>query len=161
MDHKTFKQGMGLFVKSFPNKIFDSDVMWEFLKDLNDKNFLESISKIVMTVKDINSATNLIALIRDFAIPENTSAGEAWGEVIKQISSIGSYGQPSFKDSLISQVVNCIGWRNLCLSENIAIERAHFLKIYESLLKRKRVDLLTTSHDIKKLVDGIINKIEK
>ena len=155
MDQITFKKGMAMFVKSFPDKPFDTDVMWEFLQDLEDSDFLEAISKIVMTTQDINRATNLIALIRNFAIPEDLSAGEAWGEVLRQISSIGSYRQPKFKDDLIAQSVSCIGWRNLCLSENIAIERAHFLKIYESLNKRKRIQTLTIDHDLNKMIKNI------
>jgi len=159
MRESTFKRGMALFVKSFPDKETDYDVMWEFLRDLDDRDFLKAISKLVMTTKDINRATNLIALIRDHAIPEDVSAGEAWGDVLKQISSIGSYGQPNFKDPLTAKVVACIGWRNLCLSENIAIERAHFLKIYETLAKRNRIDALTISHDTKKLIDDVVSKI--
>lgn len=159
MEQKIFKQGMALLVKSFPDKECDYDVMWEFLQDLEDEDFLKAISKIIMTTRDINRATNLIALIREFAIPEDKTAGEAWGEVLSQIHSIGSYGSPIFKDQSITNCVNSIGWRNLCLSENIAIERAHFLKMYEAISKRQRVDSLTISHDIKKMVAGIVVKI--
>ena len=159
MDQKVFKKGLALFVKSFPDKVFDTDVMWEFLQDLEDEDFLMAVSKIVMTTKDINRATNLVALIRETAIPLNETAGEAWGIVLKNIQSVGSYGKPEFKDPCISRAVECIGWKNLCLSENIAIERAHFLKIYENLENRSRQQQLTKSHDVKKLIKDITKSI--
>lgn len=159
MHLKTFEQGMALFVKSFPDKPFDSDVMWEFLQDLDDADFLKAVAQIVMTNKDINRATNLVALIREIAIPLNETAGEAWGIVLKNIQTIGSYGRPNFEDPCISKAVDCIGWRNLCLSENIAIERAHFLKIYESLENRSRKQQLTQSHDVNKLIQDITKNI--
>lgn len=160
MNQKVFKQGMAMFVKSFPEKQFDSDVMWEFLQDLEDDDFLSSISKVVMTIKDINRATNLIALIRDFAIPEYETAGEAWSKVLKGISSVGCYGYPQFNDEIIDRAVSCIGWRNICMSENISIERAHFLKIFETLSKRKRMETLIINHDIKNLITKTVNSLE-
>ena len=159
MDKRLFKQGMAMFVKSFPNKTFDSDIMWEFLKDLDGDMFIGAVSKLIMTTQDINSATNLVALIRDFAVPDKSCAGEAWAEVLKAISSVGSYGCPKFTDELIDQAVSCVGWRNMCMSENIAIERAHFLKIYDTIHKRKRVEMLTVSHDVKKMIKNITEKI--
>ena len=160
MDQKIFKQGMAIFVKSFPDKVFDTDVMWEFLQDLEDEDFLEAISKIVMSTKEINRATNLIALIREFAIPEDMTAGESWGQVLKQIQSVGSYNRPSFKDQITSDCVDFIGWRNLCMSENISIERAHFLKMHDTISKRERIESLTTSHDVKNLINNIVERIE-
>ena len=158
MDYNIFMRGMALLVKSFPEKDTDMDVMWEFLQDLESDDFMSAVSKIVMTNQEINRATNLIALIRDFAMPEDSSAGEAWSKVLGGISSVGSYGYPKFDDELIDRCVSCIGWRNMCMSENIAIERAHFFKVYETLSRRKRTEVLTVNHDVKKLITDIQQK---
>jgi hypothetical protein len=40
------------------------------------------------------------------------------------------------------KVVEAIGFRTLCLSENEMADRAHFLKVYETLAKRDREDAL-------------------
>lgn len=154
MDYKTFKKGIAILVKTFPEKDGDFEIMWEFLKDLPDDDFISAISKIIMTELDINKATNIIAMIRSYAIPENIIAGKAWGEVLSKISSVGSFGYPQFSDPLISEVVACIGWKSMCLSENIAIERAHFLKVYDSLAARKRNEKLVETHGIKKLISS-------
>ena len=158
MDNKTFKQGMATLVKVFPDKDVDFDTTWEYLKDLKNDDFLKAINSIVMTCKDINRATNMIALIRDHAIPEDLSAGEAWLKVMKAISSIGSYGRPQFENELIDKSVASVGWRNLCMSENISVERAHFLKIYESIASRCRTHTLSLPKlNISKLIDSVIS----
>lgn len=161
MEYNTFKKGMGLLVKAFPEKENDYDLMWEFLQDLEDEDFIKAISKIVITTKDINRATNMIALIRESALPENILAGEAWAEVLKEISKTGSWGKPQFNDPLIVRAVECIGWKNMCMSENIAIERAHFLKVFDSLSARNRIATLTVSHDVKKLISSVVENLDQ
>jgi hypothetical protein len=71
------------------------------------------------------------------------SAFEAWEEVMKQIRTIGSYGFPEFTHPLIERAVKIMGWRELCLSEQIEFERAHFFKVYDSLFKRQQDDIRT------------------
>ncbi len=159
MERNTLIKGLAVLVRTFPEKIFEPDLLWEFLKDLDDQSFLESITKIIATKHDVNKATNIIALIRDNAIPEGLTAGEAWREVLRQISKAGSYGSPEFSDALIGQAVACIGWRTLCLSENISIERAHFLKSFESISKRQRTQDLISSQDTLKLTASITKGI--
>jgi hypothetical protein len=146
MKKQTFDKGMAVFVKQFPEKLIDMDIAWQYLSDLGDQVFLGAISKIVMTKQDVNRSTNLIALVREFAIPEIPQAGEAWGEVLRKIQTVGSYGAPQFSSQVIQKAVDCIGWKTLCMSENIAIERAHFLKIYETFEKRQRIDDLTCDY---------------
>lgn len=150
-----------MIVKTFPDKDCDYEVMWEFLKDLDGDSFLKSISNIIMTKNDINKATNMIALIRENAIPKGLTAGEAWAEILEKISSVGSWGYPKFANPLINEAVSCIGWRSMCMSENISIERAHFLKVFESLSTRKRNEDLTISHDVKGLINSISQNMDK
>ncbi len=61
---------------------------------------------------------------------------EAWGEVMRQIYAVGSYGIPRFSHQSITQAVNSIGWREICLSEDISIIRGQFRKIYETCSTR-------------------------
>ena len=68
---------------------------------------------------------------------------EAWEDVMYAIHRYGSYGaveaMESFND-LTRQVVKRLGFTNLCMSENIAVERANFRTIYENLAQRKLKD---------------------
>ena len=65
---------------------------------------------------------------------------EAWAEVQAEIRRVGHCGQPSFKNPLVKQVVDQLGWRYLCLSENPVADRAHFVQAYQALAERQRQD---------------------
>lgn len=159
MQEKTFKKGLAILVKSFPDKQFDYDIMWQFLSDIEDNIFIDSIAKVVLEKNDINKATNIVAIIREYSQPENTVAGEAWGEVLKLVGSVGSWGKPKFSDEVIQRAVDSIGWYAICASENIAIERAHFLKVYEAVDKRKKHENISNLPQIKKLIENVLKNI--
>jgi hypothetical protein len=55
----------------------------------------------------------------------------------------GSYNQVEAMNSLdplTRKCVDSIGFMQLCMSENIMVERAHFQKIFEIFAKREQVD---------------------
>ena len=62
--------------------------------------------------------------------------GEAWEETLTAVRKYGLYNQGKALDSLdpmTRTAAERTGFRNICLSENIATERANFRMIYESL----------------------------
>ncbi len=63
---------------------------------------------------------------------------EAWGEVQVEIRRIGHCGKPQLQNALAAQVVEQLGWRSLCLSENPVADRAHFVQAYQALVERQR-----------------------
>lgn len=64
------------------------------------------------------------------------SPAEAWELVMREMRATGHSGRPNFDgDALVERVVKMVGWRNLCVSENISYERHTFLRLYEDLLK--------------------------
>ena len=72
-------------------------------------------------------------------------SGDAWGEVIKAINHFGHYRQEEALASMhepVALAVKRMGWRDLCLSENGMADRAHFLRIYETMEKRTAEDNL-------------------
>ena len=69
--------------------------------------------------------------------------GEAWEEVLTAIRRYGLYNQGKALDSLdqlTRTAAERTGFRNICLSENIAAERANFRMIYESLMNREKTN---------------------
>ena len=67
--------------------------------------------------------------------------GEAWGAVLDAIRRHGLYGQRQALESLdelTRRAVQAVGWRELCLSENISVERANFRSIYQDLVAREK-----------------------
>ena len=69
------------------------------------------------------------------------SPAEAWGEVMRELRRIGSWGAPQFSTPLIDRAVDGLGgWSALCHSDSNVADRAHFLKIYGALLERHEQD---------------------
>ena len=66
------------------------------------------------------------------------TAAEAWEEAEQQICSAGIYKPPVFSCDLVRRVARSIGWLQLCSSENPAADRAHFLRLYESMRGKQK-----------------------
>lgn len=75
------------------------------------------------------------------ALPPALDPLEAWGLVVKEIRRTGSYGRPQFDDPLTAAVVQQLGWRELCLSETMAADRARFVDAYERQVGRARAQM--------------------
>ena len=76
---------------------------------------------------DFREAVNKI---KNCGIP---TAEEAWSEVMRNLNP---YKKPTWSTSVIANAVKAIGYTNLCNTECIGVERAHFFNIYNNLLAR-------------------------
>ena len=66
--------------------------------------------------------------------------GDGWEQVLMAIRKFGTYRIPEAMESfdpLTKQCVERLGFRNICMSENINQDRANFRMIYEQLAERK------------------------
>jgi len=65
--------------------------------------------------------------------------GVAWQLVMKAVRNYGSYRPKEAKESLppvVRQAVEQIGYMEICTSDNITADRAHFFRVYETLRSR-------------------------
>lgn len=94
--------------------------------------------------------TVLIEAIMGLPSPE-----EAWAEVMWAIREHGSYREPLFSCEAICQSVRALGWRNICMSEKIGVEQAHFFRTYQTYRDRavKNVDLAALTADPTNSID--------
>lgn len=132
-------------------------VWYEMLGDLDYDVANIAIKKIIM----LNTFPPAIAEVRKAAIeissPRGLTAAEAWGEVIRAIRDYGYYREKEAMASMspiTAQVVRYLGWREICLSEEPEILRAHFLKMYDQVAAREQKKQLlspTMQTEIKKL----------
>jgi loader and inhibitor of G40P protein len=63
------------------------------------------------------------------------TAQEAWESVVLAIKKFGYYQQDKAFETLedrTKRAVRVIGWQNICQSESVGIERANFIKFYDS-----------------------------
>ena len=54
------------------------------------------------------------------------------------IIHFGPYRAPVYSCDTVKRAVRAIGWRQLSCGENPAVDRAHFLKLYESMRNRHK-----------------------
>lgn len=72
---------------------------------------------------------------------EQLTWGEAWERALNAVRRYGSYNKQEALDSLDPLTRRCvenIGYMDLCMSENIMVERAHFQKIFEIYAQREQ-----------------------
>ncbi|NMA64746.1 MAG: hypothetical protein GX957_00695 [Clostridiaceae bacterium] len=146
------------------------DFWYSMLKDLDYAIAEAAVKKLVCespyppTIADIRKAA------ADVSSPKLQSASDAWGEITSAIRNYGWYNVVGALDSmspLTRKVAKIMGFRELCLSENQMADRAHFLKLYETLERREKADRALPEplkNDIKALqgkqeVDGNIRLI--
>lgn len=78
------------------------------------------------------------ARVTDPGVPD---ADEAWAEVIRKVRSCGHWGSPEWSHPLVAQAVGTIGWLDICAAEEGGVVRAHFLRVYEAIHRRRRDEL--------------------
>lgn len=69
--------------------------------------------------------------------------GDGWEQVLMAIRRYGVYRESealASMDELTRECVKRLGFRDICMSENIVADRANFRKIYESLVERRKED---------------------
>jgi len=145
---KTMGRGLEILNVSFPNLNLTEkkiEIWSELLCDLTDKEFICGIKRFCLSHKEIYPNTNIIAHIRTYALEDanQKTSGEAWSEVLQAVAHVGSYGSPEFEDEDTTKAVECVGWKNICMSERIGVERAHFMKSFDEIVNRRTRNKIT------------------
>ena len=73
--------------------------------------------------------------------PMVTDWGEAWEEVQRAIRKYGRYREEEALASMTRMTevaVRRMGFQNLCSSENLVADRAHFQRMYEGMVKEEK-----------------------
>lgn len=102
-----------------------------------------TLNKWVTTNKWSPSISDIRAQAAELLQGEIKDWGDAWEDVRMAVRLYGSYQQKEAMESLDELTKECVkrvGYLNICMSENIATERANFRMIYEELAKRKKED---------------------
>ena len=128
--------------KLLPNE--QAMALWyEQLKDIPFKVAEATLNKWVATNKWSPSIADIREQVAEVTQAPIKDWGEAWDDVQMSVRLYGSYEVKKAMESLddiTRQAVKRVGYLNICMSENIATERANFRMIYEQLANRKRQD---------------------
>lgn len=160
------KQEFGLFVSALRTYYSKENLLpnqqaielwYRQLKDIPYNIAEASLNKWVAT----NKWSPSIAEIREVASEVEHGSipdwGDGWEQVLKAIRQYGMYREAeamaSF-DDITKQCVERLGFRNICLSENVAADRANFRMMYESAVSRKKHDM-QLPFSLTNLIEGI------
>lgn len=137
---------VGVMAAAYPNtQVSDAtvEVYVSMLRDVPLNLLTASVQQCMAESDFLPSIAKLRAKALEISGPGHVSAFEAWGVVKKAIQDFGFYRSPTFEDPLIAKAVECIGWQTLCSSENEPADRAHFSKVFDSLVRREEIDART------------------
>ena len=119
------------------------ELWYKQLQDIPYKVAELTLNKWVATNKWSPSIADIREQATAITQGEAKDWGDAWQEVIKAISYYGSYREDEALESLdetTRRVVKRLGFRNLCMSEEIQVDRANFRMIYEQQIERDKQD---------------------
>lgn len=122
------------------------------------------LNKWVATNKWSPSIADIREMATSVTVGEIPDWGEGWERVLKAVRLYGSYDIPKAMaslDDISRQCVERIGFRNICMSENIATERANFRMIYEQLAERKKHEAQLPTKLLQLIKEKQIGMIEK
>lgn len=129
-----------------PTFIPDQDAfnMWYALMgDLHYDVCATAIKKYMLTNKFPPTVAEIRELATNIVSGDPLTWGESWERALAAVRKYGSYNKMEALDSLDSLTRKCvesIGYMELCMSENIMVERAHFQKVFEVFAKREQTD---------------------
>lgn len=163
-DRRRVAQALRPLAQLYPNWKAEPGV-WDtyakILADINPETLQQAIDHLCAEPREFMPVPGIIRQVafefqaRAEGVPESY---EAWEEVQKAISAVGSWGKPEFSHPLIEKTVNTIGWMNLCMSENSVADRARFIQAFEQYRDRNEKDrrmLPQVSQHIAKLADKL------
>lgn len=165
MTENEFKTIFGIIVASYDSFKADKYKMAIWYAELKDIPY-KVLESCVRTWVSTNKWAPTIADLRETALKMSKGEddwGKGWEEVLKAIRKFG-YTRPEEAYASMSEITEKaarrIGFVNICMSENIAADRANFRDIYNLLSERKKKDDLIPS-DVKALINKAFPQIEE
>lgn len=121
----------------------DRVLLWhELLEDVDFATALVALKKLMLENEFPPSIAEIRRAIAEVTTPESErlEAGEAWAQVRQAIRAFGYYRELEALESLppaVAEAVRAIGWQEICATEEPEVVRAQFMRIYESIRKRR------------------------
>ena len=168
MDRKEFATFAMALRTYFPKESIlpNQQAMELWYRELSDipYNVAEAaLRKWVATNKWSPSIAEIRELVATIQYGEQLTWGEAWERALNAVRRYGSYNKQAALDSLDPLTRRCvenIGYLDLCMSENIMVERAHFQKIFEIYSKREMTDRRLPNNLLRAIEQARVEGIE-
>lgn len=139
-DRQRFSAMMFMLAEIFKESLSEPriDVYWDILEEYPIDDILKAAKMILQTktIKVFPLPAEFISVIDQ----PDIKALDAWQSILKAIEYHGIYQSPTFKDPLVSNVIQSFGgWISFCMMSREQSEdqwnwtRKEFMKIYQSL----------------------------
>ncbi|WP_165000291.1 replicative helicase loader/inhibitor [Anaerophilus nitritogenes] len=172
MDKKQLIEGLTVLESVYDNfRILNDDktmlVWYKIFKEDDPKLFEMAVETYIATNEFKPTPAGVRKCMEKLATNHNLNGAEAWGKVMELIKKYGWYrADEALKevkhDKPLHKAVQALGFRELCTSENLMADRAHFLKIYEQYMKRESDKVMLpgrVQNDLKQLQK--VNQVTK
>lgn len=127
---------LGVCSAAFPHVTvtkYTSEVYGELLGDLDFEVAMRAVRTILSTHEFFPSVAVIRKTSAELSGSLAPSSPIAWAEVIERVKASGHTDFGPFSHPTIDSAVKMIGWRDICLADNVASVRAHFMKTYDGL----------------------------
>ena len=118
-------------------------IWFSLLKDIPYEVLNVAIQKYMMTNKFAPTIADLRELASEVTQGQISDWGDGWEQVLRAIREHGMYdvrAALNSMDDITRKCVERLGFREICMSTNIAVERANFRTLYETLANRQKED---------------------
>lgn len=116
----------------------------ELLVDLDVKEAQNALRSLLMASEFPPS----VAAIRKKVLESQDGApllkAESWELVMNMVRRYGTYDRPAIEDYATAQVVQAIGWREICTSTNTDTIRAQFFRLYDEVAQKRLEEKLSS-----------------
>lgn len=119
------------------------NIWYKLLKDLDYAVANVAIQKYMLTNRKEPTVADIRELASAVVVGEKPLWSDGWEEVLRAISRFGSYRETEALQSMTEttrKAVKRLGFRNICMSENIAADRANFRMIFEQITDREHTE---------------------
>ena len=131
------------------------ELWYNQLKDIPYNVAEATLNKWVATEKWSPSIADIRKTASEMVNGVTDDWGKGWEQVEKAIRYYGQYREAEAladMDDLTRRTVERLGFKNICVSENIIADRANFRTIYEQLAQRKETEQVVPA-TLKALID--------
>lgn len=125
------------------NKEFNEEqaaVWYDFFKETDYESFRQAVKRIIPRSKYMPSIAEIKQEVAKITNPVlQLNVDEEWAKVINTIRVHGTYITKEEFDKFeptTAKIIKTIGWRRMCMSENIEFERKTFYEMFNSCQKR-------------------------
>ena len=132
-------------LKSVYNNVFlteqSVEIWYQMLSDLDYGVTSKAVKNWISTQKWAPTIADIRAGVVDLVSDPEPDWSEGWEAVIR---AVGRWGMHREKEALESmpetarKTVQRMGWKNICLSEEVSVERANFRQIYVNIAEKEK-----------------------